>query len=63
MSSLKLDDDDLRDAAQAARLASVQAERDAAQQTNPGVRATFDGTARRFRELAARFEQARQRQR
>jgi hypothetical protein len=59
MRTLTLEDDELRDAAQAARVASVQAEQDAEKQTSPTVRAMFDYTARRFLELAEKFERAR----
>ena len=61
MPTLKLCDDELQDAAQAARVASVQAEQDAERHTNPTLRSMFDGTARRWRELAAKFERARMR--
>jgi len=59
MTPLDLTDDELQDAAQAARLASVQAEKDADRQSNPGIKSLLDGSARRWRELAAKFERAR----
>lgn len=59
MKTLQFEDDELRDAAQAARIASVQADKDAERQSNPSVRAAFDSTSRRFRELAEKFERAR----
>ena len=59
MPTLKLCDDELQDAAQAARVASVQAEQDAERQSSPKIRAMFDNAARRFRELADMFEKAR----
>jgi hypothetical protein len=59
MKLLNLTDDELQDAAQAARIASEQAEKDAERHTNPTLRSMFDGTARRWRELAAKFERAR----
>jgi chromosome segregation ATPase len=59
MIHLDFTDDELQDAAQAARVASVQAEKDAERQSNPRIKAMFDGTARRFSELAAKFERAR----
>jgi hypothetical protein len=59
MKPLNLTDDELQDAAQAARIASEQAEKDAERHTNPTLRSMFDGTARRWRELAAKFERAR----
>ncbi len=59
MTPLNLTDDELQDAAQAARIASEQAEKDAERHTNPTIRSMFDGTARRWRELADKFERAR----
>ena len=59
MTPLNLTDDELQDAAQAARIASEQAEKDAERHTNPIIRSMFDGTARRWRELADKFERAR----
>jgi hypothetical protein len=59
MKTIQLEDDELRDAAQAARVASVQAEKDSEKQSNPSVKATFDYTARRFMELAEKFERTR----
>jgi hypothetical protein len=59
MIHLDFTDDELQDAAQAARVASVQADKDAERQSNPRIKAMFDGTSRRFAELAAKFERAR----
>jgi hypothetical protein len=59
MTPLDLTDDELQDAAQAARIASVQAEKDADRQSNPSIKSLLDGSARRWRELAAKFERAR----
>jgi hypothetical protein len=59
MPPLNLTDDELQDAAQAARIASVQAEQDADRQTNPKIKGMFDNSARRWRELADKFERAR----
>jgi hypothetical protein len=59
MTPLNLTDDELQDAAQAARLASVLADKDAEKQTNPRIKAMFDASARSFKELANKFEQAR----
>jgi hypothetical protein len=59
MNPLNLTDDELQDAAQAARIASLQAETDADKQSSPRVRALFDSNARRWRELAEKFERAR----
>jgi hypothetical protein len=59
MTPLQFTDDELLDAAQAARIAAVQAEKDAEKQSNPTLRSMFDSSARRWRELATRFERAR----
>jgi hypothetical protein len=59
MKTLNLTDDELQDAVQAARIASVQAEKDAERQSNPQVKGMFDSSARRWRELAKKFETAR----
>lgn len=59
MNPLHLTDDELQDAAQAARIASVQAETDSEKQSSPRVKAMFDSSARRWRELAEKFERAR----
>jgi len=56
MKHLQLTDDELQDAAQAARIASVQAEKDSERQSNPQVKTMFDSSARRWRELAKKFE-------
>ena len=63
MNPLQLNDDELQDAAQAARIACVQAEKDAEKQSNPTIRGMFDNSARRWRELAAKVERARTRSR
>ena len=59
MKTLTLTDDELQDAVQAARSASVQAEKDGERQSNPQVKGMFDSSARRWRELAKKFETAR----
>ena len=59
MTPLNLTDDELQDAAQAARIACVQAENDSDKQSSPRVKAMFDSSARRWRELAEKFERAR----
>jgi hypothetical protein len=59
MTPLNLTDDELQDAAEAARIASEQAKKDAERHTNPAIRSMYDGTARRWRELADKFERAR----
>jgi hypothetical protein len=56
---LTLTDDELRDAAQAARLAAAQAQSDAAVQPNPRISRTFAESVERFTRLAAKFEQVR----
>ena len=61
MKTLDFTDDELQDAAQAARIACVQAEKDAEKQSNPTIKGMFDSSARRWRELAAKFERARAR--
>jgi hypothetical protein len=59
MSTLQFTDDELLDAAEAARLASQQADKEAEKQSSPRVKAMYDGNARRFAELAKKFERAR----
>ena len=59
MTTLNFTDDELLDAAQAARAASALAEKDAEKQSSPKVKGLFENTARRFRELAEKFERAR----
>jgi hypothetical protein len=54
-----ISDDELRDAAQAARLAAAQTEGDAARQTNPRITATFEMGVARYKALAVKFERAR----
>jgi hypothetical protein len=61
MTALDLTDDELLDAAQAARIACAQAEKDAEKQSNPSIKSMFDSSARRWRELATKFERARAR--
>lgn len=59
MNHLNFTDDELQDAAQAARIASYQAEQDAEKQQSPRVRGMFENSARRWKELAEKFESAR----
>lgn len=59
MSAIQLTDDELQDAAQAARVASALAEKDAEKQSSPKVRGLFENSARRFLELSEKFERAR----
>lgn len=55
---MNLTDDEKHRAAMACRVAAVQAEKDAALQTNPQTRKTFNEEERRYRELADKFERA-----
>jgi hypothetical protein len=59
MPPINLTPDECQSAAQACRIAAVQAERDAATQSNPGVHQIFLTSVERYRALAARFEQVR----
>jgi hypothetical protein len=59
MPLIDLSDDELRDAAQAARLAAAQAQKDAAAQPNPRISATFGADAERYARLAEKLERAR----
>ena len=52
---VQLTDTEKQSAAQACRIAAYQAEQDAAKQSNPTVRATFEATARRYLDLAAKL--------
>ena len=52
---MQLTDTERQSAAQACRIAAYQAEQDAAKQSNPSVRATFEATARRYLDLAAKL--------
>jgi hypothetical protein len=61
MPSIDLTDSELQTAAQGARMGAVQAERDAEQQSSPTVRATFEASAKRYRDLAAKLERERKR--
>jgi hypothetical protein len=59
MPDLTLTEEELRDAAQAARLAAHRAQQDAAAQPNPRISATFGADAERYTTLCERFEAAR----
>jgi hypothetical protein len=59
MPLIELSEQELRDAAQAARLAAHRAQQDAAAQLNPRISATFAADAERYARLAEKFEQAR----
>jgi hypothetical protein len=59
MPALNLLPEQLQDAAEAARLASAQTEKEAEKQSNLAVRGILENAARRFRELADIFERAR----
>jgi hypothetical protein len=57
--TLELTDDELRDSAQAARVAAAQAQKDATAQPNPRISATFAESVEHFVRLAEKFERAR----
>jgi class 3 adenylate cyclase len=59
VATLELTGYELRDAAQAARLAAAQAGKDAAAQPNRRIAATFAADAERYTRLAETFERAR----
>jgi uncharacterized protein YhaN len=59
MPSIDLTDAELQNAAQAARVAAAQAEHDAARQASSSMRPHFDASAKRYRALSEKFEQAR----
>jgi hypothetical protein len=59
MHPLNLTDDELQDAAEAARVASELAELDAEKHSAVKVQSSLHSVARRFRELAEKFERAR----
>lgn len=50
--------EEYRDAAQACRALAAQHERDAANQQNPSIVKLFNDQAKRFRELAQKFDLA-----
>jgi len=56
---ITLTNEELRDAAQAARLAAHRAQEDAAAQPNPRISATFKADVERYAALATKFELAR----
>jgi hypothetical protein len=56
---IELSDEELKDAAQAARMAAHRAQQDAAAQPNPRIRTTFADDAKRYAQLAEKFERAR----
>jgi hypothetical protein len=60
MPLIELSDDELSDAAQAARLAAAQAQKDAAAQSNPRISATFAESVERYTRLSVKFDSARQ---
>jgi hypothetical protein len=59
MPLIELTDDELRDAAQASRVAAAQAKKDEAAQPNPRISATFAADAERYALLAETFERSR----
>jgi hypothetical protein len=60
MPGIELSGNELRDAAQAARLAAAQAQKDATAQPNPTrISAAFAESVERYTRLAGKFEKAR----
>jgi len=59
MPLVELSDGELATGAMAARGAAALAEKDAAAQTSPSLRATFEESQQRYRDLADKFERAR----
>lgn len=59
MPTVELSDDELRDSAQAARVAAAQAKKDAVAQLNPRISAMFAESVVRYTRLARKFEGAR----
>jgi hypothetical protein len=59
MPTVDLTDTELQSAAQAARIAREQALTDAAAQSSPTIRRTFQSSAEHFARLASKLEQAR----
>jgi hypothetical protein len=57
--AIDLTDSELRDAAQATRLAAHRAQQDAATQPNPRINATFAADAERYVRLSEKFGAAR----
>jgi hypothetical protein len=55
---IELNDSDLQTLAQACRIAAAQADQDTAKQSSPTIRANFEASARRYRELVAKLERA-----
>jgi len=59
MPTIELTDDELRDSAQALRIAARQAQRDADSQPNPRIQQIFLDGVKRCTALSERFEVAR----
>jgi hypothetical protein len=55
---LSLTDEELRDAAQAARLAAWRAQKDTDTQPHPRINAAFAADAERYKRLSAKFDAA-----
>lgn len=53
---IELSNVELADVAQAVRAAAYRAEQDAAKQSSPTIRATFEESAARFKALSEKFE-------
>ena len=62
MPTLELSSDELRDAAQAARVAAWRAQQDAAAQGNPRINASFAADADRYTRLSKKFDDIRWRE-
>jgi hypothetical protein len=60
MPTLELTDIELRDSAQAARLACRRAHQDGALQPNPAIKNRFMADAARYRAFGQKFDEARQ---
>jgi hypothetical protein len=56
---MELTDEEKQRAAMACRAAAAIAEKDAQGQSSPGIRATFEEQAEKYRALAVRFDAAR----
>jgi hypothetical protein len=59
MPTIELTDDELRDSAQALRIAARQAQSDADAQPNPRIQPIFMDGVQRYTALSGRFEMAR----
>jgi hypothetical protein len=60
MPTLDLTNDEMQRTAMACRIGAARAERDAARQENPRIKATFAEAAALYMRLSERFEKARE---